>query len=110
MPRIARVVERAYGDAEGFVVHPVRLDQEDAVFADFELDGRPLEVAAQPDHVHQRLAAATIGISRMFDVQGDTSRDRLEAAVARGEDWLDAALLQTDLSRAAIEAFSTANP
>ena len=46
----------------------------------------------------------------MFDVQGDTSRARLEAAVARGEDWLDAALLQTDLSRAAIEAFSTANP
>ena len=80
------------------------------MFAEFELDGLPLEVAAQPDHVHQRLAAATIGISRMLDVQGDTSRARLEAAVARGEDWLDAALLQTDLSRAAIEAFSTANP
>jgi len=110
LPAFARVVERAYGDAEGFEMHPGRLDEEEAVFAEFELDGLPLEVAAQPDHVHQRLAAATIGISRMLDVQGDTSRARLEAAVARGEDWLDAALAQTDLSRAAIEAFSTANP
>ena len=104
------MVERTYGGADGFEMHPGRLDEEEAVFAEFELDGLPLEVAAQPDHVHQRLAAATIGISRMLDVQGDTSRARLEAAVARGEDWLDAALLQTDLSRAAVEAFSTANP
>ena len=73
LPAFARVVERSYGDAEGFAMHPGRLDEEEAVFAEFELDGLPLEVAAQPDHVHQRLAAATIGISRMLDVQGDTS-------------------------------------
>lgn len=110
LPAFARVVERTYGTAEGFEMHPGTLDEEDAVFAEFELDGLPLEVAAQPDHVHQRFAAATIGIARMFEVQGPTSQARLEAAVARGEDWLDAAVQQTGLSRAAIEAFSTANP
>src|SRR6476619_3512660 len=110
LPAFARVVERSYGDAEGFEMHPGTLDEEDAVFAEFELDGLPLEVAAQPDHVHQRFAAATIGIARMFEVQGPASQARLEAAVARGEDWLDAAVQQTGLSRAAIEAFSTANP
>ena len=95
--------------ARGSRCYPGTLTLEDAVFAEFELDGLPLEVAAQRDHVHRRLGAATIGISRVLEMEGDVSRDRLAARVAGGEDWLEAAMHQTGLTRSALEALATAN-
>jgi hypothetical protein len=105
----ARVLERAYGERDGLALHPGSLDAEEAVFAEFELDGLPLEVSAQREHVHRRLGAATLGIARVIDLEGPVSRDRLAARVAHGEDWLDAAMAQTGLSRSALEALATAN-
>jgi hypothetical protein len=105
----ARVVERSYGSAEGFALHPGSLGAEEAVFAEFTLDGLVLEVSAQREHEHRRLGAATLGISRVLEQEGQVSRDRLAARVAAGEDWLDAAITQTGLSRAALEALATAN-
>jgi hypothetical protein len=90
-------------------MYPGTLSLEDAVFAEFDLDGLPLEVAAQSDHEHRRLGAATIGISRVLEMEGDVSRDRLAARVAGGEDWLEAAMHQTGLTRSALEALATAN-
>jgi len=110
LPAFARTMERSYGEREGFVLHPGSLDVESAVFAEFELDGLPLEVAAQPEHVHRSLGAATMGISRVLEEEGDLSRTRLAAAVAHGDDWLDAAMAQTGLTRAAIESLAHANP
>jgi|tagenome__1003787_1003787.scaffolds.fasta_scaffold20986628_6 hypothetical protein len=106
----ARVVERAHGDDDGFALHLGTLDGESAVFAEFELDGLPVEVSAQPQHVNRRLAAATLGIARVFDEEGELRRSRLAAAVARGEDWLEAALAQTGLTRAGIEQLASAKP
>jgi hypothetical protein len=110
LPAFARVLERTYGDAEDFALHPGELDGESAVFAELELDGLPVEVSAQADHVNRRLAAATLGIARMFEAEGELRRSRLAAAVSRGEDWLEAALEQTGLTRAGIEGLASANP
>jgi hypothetical protein len=110
MPAFARTMERAYGEREGFALHPGSLDVENAVFAEFELDGLPLEVAAQAEHVHRSLGAATLGISKVLAEEGDLSRTRLAAAVAHGDDWLDATMAQTGLTRAAIESLASANP
>jgi Domain of unknown function (DUF4269) len=110
MPAFARTMERAYGEREGFALHPGSLDLEDAVFAEFELDGLQLEVAAQPQHVHRSLGAATMGVSRVLQEEGDVSRVRLAAAVAHGDDWLDAAMAQTGLTRAALESLAGASP
>ncbi|HYX85045.1 MAG TPA: DUF4269 domain-containing protein [Gaiellales bacterium] len=110
LPAFARVMERAFGDADGFSLHGGRLDDEDAVFAEFALDGLRLEVAAQPEHVHRRLGAATLGIDRVLAQSPPAARNRLAAAVAGGDDWLDAALAQFDLSRVAIESLASANP
>ena len=68
------------------------------MFAEFELDGIPIEVGAQAEHVHRRLGAATLGIDRILNTEGDAARNRLAAAVARGEDWLEAALEQLGIS------------
>jgi Domain of unknown function (DUF4269) len=105
----ARVVERTYGQREGFALHPGTLDDEEAVFAEFTLDGLLLEVSAQREHVHRRLGAATLGISRMLEQEGEPGRVRMQARVAAGEDWLDAALGHSRLTRAALEALATAN-
>ena len=105
----ARMMERSYGQSEGFALHPGSLDAEDAVFAEFRLDGLPLEVSAQREHVHRRLGAATLGVAQVLEHEGPVSRDRLAARVAHGEDWLDAAMAQTGLSRSALEALATAN-
>ena len=105
----ARVLERSYGEADGLALHPGSLDAEEAVFAEFTLGGLPLEVSAQRDHVHRRLGAATLGIARVIELEGQVTRDRLAARVAHGEDWLDAAMTQTGLSRSALEALATAN-
>jgi len=105
-----RVLERSYGTAdEGFALHPGALDDEDAVFAEFTLDGLPLEISAQREHVHQRLGAATLGIARVLEEEGEPSRQRLAARIAAGEDWLEAAVDHTGLSRTAIESLATAN-
>jgi hypothetical protein len=107
----ARVLERTYGASEeDFDLHPGELDGEPAVFAEFELDGLSLEVSAQGQHVHRRLGAATLGIVRMFEEEGDVRRSRIAAAVQRGEDWLEAALAQTGLTRAGLEQLASANP
>jgi len=103
-----RVLERTYG-GDGFALHPGALDDEDAVFAEFTLEGLPLEIAAQREHVHQRLGAATLGIARVLEQEGEPSRQRLAARIAAGEDWLEAAVDQTGLSRTAIESLATAN-
>jgi hypothetical protein len=103
LPAFARTLERTYG-GDGFALYPGRLSLEDAVFAEFDLDGLPLEVAAQ-----SKLGAATIGISRVLEMEGDVSRNRLAARVAGGEDWLEAAMHQTGLTRSALEALATAN-
>ena len=108
LPAFARTLERTYG-GDGFALYPGRLSLEDAVFAEFDLDGLPLEVAAQSDHEHRKLGAATIGISRVLEMEGDVSRNRLAARVAGGEDWLEAAMNQTGLTRSALEALATAN-
>ncbi len=105
----ARVVERAYGANPDFALHPGELDGEDAVFAVFTLDGLPFEVAAQSEHVHRRLGAATLGIARVLEEEGEPGRARLAARVAAGEDWLDAAMAQSGLSRTALESLATAN-
>jgi hypothetical protein len=110
LPAFARVLERAYGESEGFALYGGELDDDDAVFAEFELDGLPLEVSAQDGPANQRLGAATLGIVKVFDLEGPVSQARLAGAVARGEDWLTAALEQTGLTRAALEALSTENP
>src|SRR5438309_10577963 len=67
LPAFARALERAYGGSEGFALHPGALDDEDAVFAEFTLDGMPFEVGAQAEHVNRRLGAATLGIARVLE-------------------------------------------
>jgi len=47
LPAFARVLERAFGSAEGFALHGGSLDGEEAVFAELTLEGLPLEIAAQ---------------------------------------------------------------
>jgi hypothetical protein len=107
----ARVLQTTYGDRdEEFAVYGGSLDAEEAVFAEFTLDGLPLEVSAQREHVHRRLGAATLGLSRALEQAGPVTRARLAAAVAEGRDWLDAGSEQLDLSRTALESLSTANP
>jgi hypothetical protein len=103
-----RVLERTYG-GNGFALHPGALDDEDAVFAEFTLEGLPFEIGAQREHVHQRLGAATLGIARVLEQEGEPSRQRLAARIAAGEDWLEAAVDQTGLTRTAIESLATAN-
>jgi len=110
LPAFARALERTYGDREGFAIYGGRLDEEEAVFAEFTLDGLPLEVSAQREHVHRRLGAATLGVSRALEQAGPVARARLARSVADGDDWLDAATAQLDLSRMALESLSTANP
>jgi len=55
LPAFARVVERAFGSAEGFALYGGSLDGEEAVFAELTLEGLPLEIAGQPEHVHRRV-------------------------------------------------------
>ena len=69
-----------------------------------------VEVAAQAEHVHQRLGRATLGIDHVLNESGELARNRLRGRVANGQDWLDAAMEQFDLTRAALESLSTANP
>jgi len=104
----ARVMERTYG-TNGLELHPGSLDHEEAVFAEFELNGLRFEVSAQREHEHRRLGAATLGIARVLELEGEVSRDRLAASVAAGDDWLEAAMFQTGLTRSALEALATAN-
>jgi hypothetical protein len=111
LPAFARVLRATYGERdEDLAVYPGTLDAEDAVFAEFTLDGLPLEVSAQREHVHRRLGAATLGLSRALEQAGPVTRARLAGAVAEGQDWLDAGTQQLDLSRTALESLSTANP
>jgi hypothetical protein len=110
LPAFARMMERGYGDRPGFELHGGQMDGEDAVFAEFDLDGIPLEVSAQAEHVNRRLGAATLGLDQVLSETGDMSRFRLAAAVARGEDWLEAGLDQLRLSRSAIESLAGADP
>jgi hypothetical protein len=110
LPAFARVVERIYGGAEGFALHGGSLDGEEAVFAELTLEGLRLEIAAQPEHVHRHLGAATLGIDRVLAESPPAARRRLAASVAAGDDWLEAALGQFDLSRAALESLANANP
>jgi hypothetical protein len=109
LPAFARTIERGFGECDGFALHPGSLDGEEAVFAEFELDGIPIEVGAQAEHVHRRLGAATLGIDRVLNTEGDAARNRLAAAVARGEDWLEAALDQLGISRIAAESLASAD-
>jgi uncharacterized protein DUF4269 len=104
----ARVLERTYG-GDGFALHPGSLGADEAVFAEFAVDGLPVEVSAQREHEHRRLGAATLGVARVLEHEGPVTRDRLAARVAAGDDWLDAAMHQTGLSRSALEALATAN-
>ncbi len=108
LPAFARVVERSYGP-DDLAIHPGSLGLEDAVFAEFAVDGLPVEVSAQREHEHRKLGAATVGIARVIEHEGQVTHDRLAARVAAGDDWLDAAVDQTGLSRTALEALSTAN-
>jgi uncharacterized protein DUF4269 len=108
LPAFGRVLERTYG-GNGLGLHPGSLDVHNAVFGEFSLDGLPLEVAAQEEHEHRRLGAATLGIARVIELEGEVTRDRLAARIAAGEDWLEAAIDLTGLDRAALEALSTAN-
>jgi hypothetical protein len=111
LPAFSRVLRSTYGERdEGFAVYGGTLDAEEAVFAEFTLDGLPLEVSAQREHVHRRLGAATLGLSRALEQAGPVTRARLAGAVADGDDWLDAGTQQLDLSRTALESLSTANP
>ena len=110
LPAFARVVERTFGETQDFSLHGGSLDAEEAVFAEFSLDGLPVEVAAQPEHVNRRLGAATLGIDRVLAESPPAARRRLTASVAAGEDWLDAAVNQLDLSRMALESLANANP
>jgi uncharacterized protein DUF4269 len=106
----ARMLEQVYGETEGFALYGGRLEQEEAVFAEFTLDGLPLEVSAQREHLHRRLGAATLGISRALDQAGPVARARLSQAVAGGSDWLEAAEAQLGLGRTGLESLSNANP
>jgi hypothetical protein len=107
----ARALRTAYAERdEDFAVYGGTLDAEEAVFAEFTLDGLPLEVSAQREHIHRRLGAATLGMSRALEQTGPVTKARLAAAVADGGDWLDAGARQLDLSRSALESLSTANP
>jgi Domain of unknown function (DUF4269) len=107
----ARVLRTTYGKRDGDIaVYGGTLDAEEAVFAEFTLDGLPLEVSAQREHVHRRLGAATLGLSRALEQAGPVTRARLATAVAEGRDWLDAGSQQLELSRTALESLSTANP
>jgi hypothetical protein len=106
----ARLIERTFGEREGFGLYGGSLDGEEAVFAEFTLEGLPLEISAQREHIHRRLGAATLGVARVLEERGEPARARLAAAVAEGQDWLDAALAQTGLTRSAVESLSTANP
>jgi len=45
----------------------------------------------------------------MFEEEGEVRRSRMAAAVQRGEDWLEAALDQTGLTRAGLEQLASAN-
>ncbi|HUZ84201.1 MAG TPA: hypothetical protein VMU66_05865, partial [Gaiellales bacterium] len=54
--------------------------------------------------------AATLGLDRALSQAPAVTRARLAEAVAGGEDWLEAAIRQTGLSRVALESLSTANP
>jgi Domain of unknown function (DUF4269) len=110
LPAFARMMERTYGHHPGFALHGGELDGEDAVFAEFQLDGLPLEVSAQREHVHRRLGAATLGLHRVLSESDELARTRLAAAVERDEDWLEAALLQLNLSRVAVESLASADP
>jgi len=106
----ARVLRNTYAEQdEDFAIYGGTLDAEEAVFAEFTLDGMPLEVSAQREHVHRRLGAATLGLSRALETAGPVTKARLAAAVADGRDWLDAGTAQLDLSRSALESLSTAN-
>jgi hypothetical protein len=49
-------------------------------------------------------------MSRALEQAGPVTKARLAASVADGNDWLDAGTAQLDLSRAALESLSTANP
>jgi hypothetical protein len=107
----ARTLERAFRDrGVDLSIHPGELDGEEAVFAELEVDGVPVEVSAQRQHVHRRLGAASMGIARVLDERGEPARVRLASAVAEGEDWLAAAMSQLGLSRAALEALAGARP
>jgi Domain of unknown function (DUF4269) len=110
LPAFARVLEANYGGSEGFALYGGRLDSEQAVFAEFSLDGLPLEVSAQREHIHRRLGAATLGISRALEQAGPVARARLAQAVADGTDWLDAAQAHLNLGRSGLESLSSANP
>jgi hypothetical protein len=110
LPAFGRVLESTYGDREGFALYGGRLDEEPAIFAEFALDGLKLEVSAQAEHLHRRLGAATLGISRALEEAGPVTRARVAAMVAGGADWLEAATAQLNLSRSALESLSTANP
>jgi Domain of unknown function (DUF4269) len=111
LPAFSRVLRSTYGERdERFAVYGGTLDAEEAVFAEFTLDGLPLEVSAQREHVHRRLGAATLGLSRALEQAGPVTRARLATAVAEGRDWLDAGSQQLELSRTALESLSTANP
>jgi len=110
LPAFARVMERVFGASDDFALHGGSLDGEEAVFAEITVDGLPLEVAAQPEHVHRSLGAATLGIDRVLAESPPSARRRLAAAVAAGDDWLDAAVEQFDLSRMALESLANANP
>ena len=79
------------------------------MFAEFTLDGLPLEVSAQRDHVHRRLGAATLGVSgrssRPVRWPGRGSPER--SPTARTGSTRPPPRL--DLSRSALESLSTAN-
>ncbi len=103
------MLERTYGTGEGFALHAGALDDEEAVFAEFTLDGLPLEVAAQREHVHRRLGAATLGIVACSKRRASRPAATGWGRIAAGDDWLEAAVDQTGLSRTAIESLATAN-
>ncbi|HUZ83911.1 MAG TPA: alpha/beta hydrolase, partial [Gaiellales bacterium] len=62
LPAFARTVERAFGRRHGFALHGGSLDGEEAVFAEFDVSGLPVQLSAQAEHVHRRLGAATLGL------------------------------------------------
>lgn len=109
LPAFARTIERAYGDRDGFALHGGSLDTEPAVFAEFRLGDLEVQVAGQAEHVHRRLGAATLGVDRALAQAPAHSRARIASAVARGEDWLEAAMHELGLSRVALESLATAN-
>jgi pimeloyl-ACP methyl ester carboxylesterase len=110
LPAFARTAERLFGAWDGFELHGGSLDGESAVFAEFRLGELNVQVAAQAEHVHRRLGAATLGLDRALREAAPGVRARLTGSVARGEDWLDSAIDQLGLSRVAVESLATANP